>query len=146
MLILLIIAVAQKGCAVLPIRDLQSIARARLRDAEAPSRARRFDGSVYVCGYAVEIGLKARICRTLKWTGFPGSHAEFQGYASFRTHDLDVLLRLSGQELMIKTRHLPSWSVVTMWSPETRYSTPGSTSAARAAAMLQSARDILEAL
>ncbi len=91
---------------MLAIRDLQKIARARLRDAEVLLRARRFDGSIYVCGYAVEIGLKARICRTLRWAGFPDSKTEFQGYASFRTHDLDVLLHLSGRESMIKTRVL----------------------------------------
>lgn len=99
---------------MLAIRDLQRIARARLRDAEVLTRARRFDGSVYVCGYAVEIALKARICRTLRWAGFPGSNMEFQGYASFRTHDLDVLLHLSGREAIIKTRHLTAWSVVAM--------------------------------
>ena len=131
---------------MLPIRDLRNIARARLRDAEVLSRARCFDGAVYVCGYAIEIGLKARICRTLRWAGFPGTHAEFQGYASFRTHDLAVLLRLSGRESMIRTRHWASWSVVAMWNPEARYVPPGSTSAADAQEMLRSAHAILRAL
>ena len=131
---------------MLPISDLQKIARARIKDAEVLLRARRFDGSVYICGYAVEIGLKARICRTLGWAGFPGSNTEFQGYASFRTHDLDVLLRLSGKESIIKTRHLTAWSVVAMWDPETRYLPIGSASAADANAMLHSAPDVLGAL
>lgn len=109
-------------------------------------RARRFDGSIYVCGYAVEIGLKARICRVLRWAGFPSSNTEFQGYASFRTHNLDVLLHLSGRESIIKAKHLTAWSVVAMWDPETRYLPIGSASAADARAMLHSARDVLEAL
>jgi len=131
---------------VLPIRDLQRIARARLRDAEVLLRARRFDGSVYVCGYAVEIRLKTRICSTLRWAGFPDSNTEFRGYASFRTHNLDVLLHLSGRESIIKTMHLTAWSVVAMWDPETRYLPIGSASAADAKAMLHSAREVLEAL
>jgi hypothetical protein len=101
---------------------------------------------VYLCGYAVEIGLKARICRTLKWTAFPSSNTEFQGYGSFRTHDLDVLLRLSGRESSIKTKHLTAWSAVAMWDPEARYLPIGSASAADANAMLRSAREVLSAL
>jgi HEPN domain-containing protein len=132
---------------VLLIRDLRKIARARLRDAEVLSRARRFDGSVYVCGYAVEIALKARICRTLRWAGYPDSSSEFQGYTSFRSHDLDVLLRLSGRESILKSkRYMTAWSVVAMWDPETRYLPIGKASAVEASAMLRSAREVLSAL
>jgi hypothetical protein len=46
----------------------------RLKDAKALLAAKRYDGSVYLCGYSVEIGLKARICRTLKWDGFPSTN------------------------------------------------------------------------
>lgn len=46
--------------------DLTSTARAHLADARLLARNGRYDGAVYVCGYAVEIALKARICRTLK--------------------------------------------------------------------------------
>jgi HEPN domain len=82
--------------------ELRTIARARLRDAEALLIAGRYDGSVYLCGYAVEIALKARVCRALKWDGFPSTNKEFEGYYSFRTHNLDVLLHLSGAEVKMK--------------------------------------------
>jgi len=95
--------------------ELRAIAKARLRDAEVLLSASRYDGSVYLCGYSVEIGLKARVCRTLKWHGFPSTNKEFEGYHSFRTHNLDVLLRLSGSEVKIKTKYLAEWSVVAMW-------------------------------
>jgi HEPN domain-containing protein len=131
---------------MLPIRDLRRIARARLRDAEVLLRSRRFDGSVYVCGYAVEIGLKARICRALSWKGFPDSSKDFQGYTSFRTHNLDVLLHLSGREEMIKNRYFTEWSVVAKWEPESRYGPIGKASAADANDMLRSAREVLGAL
>jgi HEPN domain-containing protein len=44
--------------------DLRAIARALLRDAEALLAAKRYDGAFHICGYAVELALKARICRT----------------------------------------------------------------------------------
>ena len=51
-------------------QDLKKSAKARVEDADALFNALRYDGAVYICGYAIEMGLKARICRTLKWPGF----------------------------------------------------------------------------
>jgi len=102
-------------------QELQLIARARLQDAEALYRADRYDGSVYLCGYAVEIGLKNKICETLRWKGFPSTRSEFQDFQSFKTHSLDVLLRLSGAEDKIKKNFLAQWSVVAKWDPEARW-------------------------
>jgi hypothetical protein len=56
--------------------------------------------------------LKARICKTLNWSGFPEKRIEFENYASFRTHKLDVLLSLSGEEQRIKADHILEWSHV----------------------------------
>ena len=47
-------------------------------------------GTVYV----VELALKARICRTLKWASFETSG----GLQSFKTHNLDTLLKLANEE------------------------------------------------
>ena len=126
--------------------ELRAIARARLRDAEVLLSARRYDGSVYLCGYSVEIGLKARVCRTLKWHGFPSTNKEFEGYHSFRTYNLDVLLRVSGAEVKIKTKYLAEWSVVAMWDPDTRYRPIGTATAADATDMIKSAKILLGAL
>ncbi len=92
--------------------DLVRIAKARLRDARVLQRARCYDGCVYLCGYAVELGLKARICQTLRWQGFPATSGEFRGLQSFRVHDLDVLLRLSGLWGRVRQRHMSDWSIV----------------------------------
>ena len=56
--------------------NLRAIARARLRDAQILLQAKRFEGAHYLCGYSVELALKARICRTLKWPGFQDSAEE----------------------------------------------------------------------
>ena len=100
---------------------LRKLVRARLKDAEVLYANRRYAGAVYLCGYAVELALKERICKTLGWQGFPETGQEIQGYRSFIVHDLDVLLHLSGVEQRIKTQHLADWSLVAKWDPQPRY-------------------------
>ena len=51
----------------------------------------RYDGSVYLCGYVIELLLKARICKTLNWDGFPSDSKEFQNLNNFKTHNLEIL-------------------------------------------------------
>ena len=99
-----------------------------------------------MAGYAVEIALKARICRTLRWAGYPSTRAEFNSYQSFRTHDLDVLLTLSGVEQKVKTRFLAEWSVVAQWDPEVRYKPIGTAARADAAQLIRAAEVLLGAL
>jgi HEPN domain-containing protein len=126
--------------------DLTSIARARLKDAKALLSKRRHDGAASLCGYAVEIALKARIVKTLKWTGFPETRTEFEGLASFKCHDLRILLRLSGWEAKIRTTFLTEWSAVEQWNPEARYERPGGVTQAKASAMIESAKKIVGVL
>lgn len=101
-------------------KELRAIARGRLQDAKVLLRAKRFDGAWYLCGYAVELALKARICRTLKWPAFPESKHDFEGLQSVKTHDLEILLRFSGIADRVKTKHMAEWSVVCLWNPEKR--------------------------
>jgi hypothetical protein len=131
---------------VILVADLDRIAQARLADAGALAAAGRFDGAVYLCGYAVEIALKARICRTLAWSAFPESNSEFQSLQSFRTHELAVLLRLSGRQADIKTGHFAAWSIVEVWRPESRYKAIGSYSGTDAATMINSSAELVGAL
>ena len=77
--------------------------------------------AVYLCGYSVEVALKARNCRALGWSEFPETSRDFEGYQSLRTHRLDVLLHFSGAEARVKTRFMAEWSIVAMWEPEARY-------------------------
>lgn len=126
--------------------ELRTIARARLKDAEVLLAAGRYDGSVYLCGYSVELGLKARICRTLKWSTFPLTKNEFRDYNTFKTHEFDVLLHLSGAEVRIKTKHFKEWSVVMKWRPEHRYRPIGTATVGDATDLINSAKAILGAL
>jgi HEPN domain-containing protein len=126
--------------------ELRRIARSRLSDAEALYAAGRYDGAVYLTGYAVEVALKARICRTLKWSHFPSTGAEFQQYQSFRTHDLNVLLNLSGVRERIRANYSTEWSLVVVWNPEMRYRPTGSAQRLDTRQMLDAAATLLTLL
>ena len=128
---------------MIPLVDLRLIAKARFKDAMALLKAERHDGCVYICGYAVEIALKARICRHLKWQGYPQSSKEFQNYQSFKTHNFDTLLSLCGVESLIKNKYLAEWSVAAAWEPEMRYRGAGSVSRQDAELMVEAVRTLL---
>lgn len=131
---------------MITIQELETIAQARLLDAEALIQAGRFDGATYICGYAIELSLKAKICRTLNWQGFPSSANEFRDYQSFKVHNLEVLLHLSGIEEDIKENHLNDWSNVSAWNPESRYKTSSLTSEVKATMMLNSVKELMRVL
>jgi len=128
---------------VISTRDLREIAAARLADSEVLRKERRFDGATYLCGYVVELALKARICDTLKWAGFPQTSSEFKNYQSFRTHSLDVLLSLTGVEREVKTRSFAEWSIVVKWDPEVRYKRIGTATEQDADSMIESTKALL---
>ena len=126
--------------------ELLKIAEERLKDADTLLAAKRYDGAIYLGGYVVELALKSRICKILKWKGFPQTRGEFQNYLSFKTHDLDVLLTLSGAEDEVKTKYLAEWSAVATWDPEARYNPTGSANETDAELLVDSARKLLGAL
>jgi hypothetical protein len=131
---------------VIPESTLRTIAKARLADAKALLKAGRYDGAIYLGGYAVELALKSRICKTLGWTEFPETRSEFQNYQSFKIHDLDVLLHLSGRETRIKTKHFAEWSAVATWNPEARYKSIGTANQSEATNMLAAVVVLLKKL
>ena len=87
--------------------QLRSLARARIKDGDVLYRNRRYDGSYYLCGYSIELYLKSRIIKTLKWDNFPSTRSEFKNLTSFKTHNLEVLLHLSGKEKFITLNYMP---------------------------------------
>ena len=127
-------------------QDLRKIARARPRDAEVLLANGRFDSAVYLCGYAIELMLKARICQTLNWPEFPETSKEFQPFQSFRTHNLAVLVRLSGREQKLTTTYPREWSAVVTWDPEGRYKPVGTATRADAVDMIRAARVLMGVL
>jgi len=94
----------------------------------------------------VELALKARICRTLKWPEFPESRHEFEGLQSLKTHNLEILLRLSGIADRVRTKHPTEWSVVLGWNPEARYQVNRLATEQEAANMVNCVERLLEVL
>jgi hypothetical protein len=123
--------------------DLKKLARERIRDAEALYRARRYHGAIYICGYAVELALKARICQTLRWSQYRDTDSELR---DLKTHKLEVLLRLSGIENRVYGSALPAWSTVKTWGPESRYKPLSSATQLDARYMIDAARVLLRIL
>ena len=124
--------------------QLRRVAKQRLKDARALLPAKAYDGGFYLCGYAVELALKARICKTLRWTSFPQNR---KAYSSFYVHDLDVLLTMTGREGAIRPALLAEWSyVVSHWAPELRYAACGSVTKKDLQEMIKSAEAIVAKL
>jgi len=131
---------------MLPTKNVKEIAQARLEDADTLLASGRYDGAVYLCGYAVELALKAKICQILDWQGYPSTKGEFTKYGSFKTHDLDVLLHLTGKEEYVKTFLFTEWSAVAFWNSEARYRAIGTAKASDAHSMISAAKQLLERL
>jgi HEPN domain-containing protein len=126
--------------------ELRALAQARLQDATELLKLKRYDGAIYVCGYAIELALKARICRTLKWLGYPQTNSEFNGLLSFRTHDFDILLRLSGLAQKIRSTYMADWSIVANWRPDYRYRPMGSAKKGETEDMINATTNLLKVL
>jgi HEPN domain-containing protein len=120
--------------------DLKELSRLRLREAEALYKAHLYYGCVYLAGYAVELALKARICRLLHIEKYP----EGDLGKAFKVHKLDhlkVLAGLSAEINLSKNKELfDNWSKAVGWDPEQRYETPGKYDARTAKIILDSLR------
>ncbi|MDM8560116.1 hypothetical protein QUF82_14880 [Thiotrichales bacterium HSG14] len=57
--------------------QLKVIAKTCLKDSQMLFAAKRYDAATALCGYAIELVLKERVCRTLGWTDFPETNGEF---------------------------------------------------------------------
>ncbi len=132
---------------MIPITDLHGTAREYLRAAKLLRTRRSYDAAVYLCGYAVEIALKARICRTLRWTsGFPQTASEFQDRGNLKTHDFQALLNFTGIQDRVRRVCLLEWSVVCRWRPEQRYNPIGTKNLADADEMIAATQTLLRVL
>lgn len=131
---------------MLSILELEQIAAARLLDGKTLHGAQRYDGAFYISGYAIELTLKARICKTLQWNGFPDTNKEFERFSSFRVHDLAVLLKLTGRESIVMTHHVAEWSIVASWKPQARYVRIGSVGEHQANSMLKAVEILVREL
>src|SRR5665213_557281 len=127
---------------MLSLRDFQVVMREKMLDAVSLYKNRRYSASIYLCGYAVEIALKIRICNHMGWTEFPETAGEFnkkEKYKFIKIHNLELLLAYTGLEGIIKDGSQPYkilWDEVVKWNPEERYSTVSAVTKVQAAIAL----------
>ncbi len=103
-------------------RDAQRIAEAKLNDALLLAQHQRYSTAYYLCGYAVEIGLKAAVARTIQAETIPAKGTIDRVF----THDFARLVTLSGlggalSDARKSERFEANWSAVSKWSPDSRY-------------------------
>ena len=113
-----------------------------MKDAQILYDAKQYDGAAYLCGYAVEFTLKARICDTLKVQEYP------EHVPAFKVHKLDTLLLLSGRSYITQNlAHFTLWSYVLVhWQPEMRYRAVGIVSRTDAQKLIETIRALLPLL
>jgi HEPN domain len=103
--------------------DLQHLADARVGDAEALLKEKRWPAAYYLLGYAVECALKACVARQFRQDEVP----EKKIVNSFYTHDLEQLLNLSGLKTALETKAKAdpgfqvNWNTVLGWKEDARY-------------------------
>ncbi len=88
-----------------------------LLDAQILIDKKRYEGARYLLGYVIELSLKKAICKSLNWEEYPPG--KWENYRSFKIHNLDILLSLSGKEKNIRKTLFTEWSNVSQWDPET---------------------------
>jgi HEPN domain-containing protein len=119
-------------------RELQQLACLRLKEAEALFAADCYDGCAYLCGYTVELGLKAAICATLGVDNYPEERLK----RAFSTHNFEDLKLLAGMDQAFTTsaERLANWSVASKWKPERRYEPEGTYDRVAAEEVLEAVR------
>jgi len=122
-------------------RELQQLACLRLEEAEALFSAGCYDGCAYLCGYVVELALKAAICSTLGVAEYPEKGSRLR--ESFKSHDFDDLKLLAGmdQAFTASSTLLSNWSVASKWKPERRYEIKGTYNQAAAKGIMDAVGD-----
>ncbi|MDI3319038.1 hypothetical protein [Pinibacter soli] len=123
------------------LHTLKYLATEKLKDAETLMQNQRYNGAVYMMGYALEFSFKRKLSKTLCFSnGFPETSAEMQQYASqlaafnvlrtgitlsqirqIRNHKLVDLIKFSGAEARIVRFCYAEWLLVCCWNPERRY-------------------------
>jgi HEPN domain-containing protein len=118
--------------------DFRRLARIRLKETRRLLEAKCFDGAYYLCGYAVECGLKACIAKATRRSEFPDLEKVKASY----THDLTALIKQAGLRAALDAERASDpdfsdcWTLATAWSEKDRYEEHGE----------QKARDLYKAV
>lgn len=104
-------------------KELQTLAKLRIKEAEVLLRNKQYDGAYYLCGYGVECALKACIAKNTKRYEFPDKQTVLDSYS----HDFVKLARIAGLETDLKNELDTNpdfklyWTTAKDWSEKSRY-------------------------
>ncbi len=118
-------------------KELEARSHEWLRDARLLHEAGRFESAVYLCGYAVEFALKARMCRHLNW---PSYRDDLPG---MKTHNLRNLIGSTG---ISSNPFDTEWNGIANWTPESRYAGIRDISESKSLEIIDAAQAVLEAI
>lgn len=121
--------------------QLRELALLRLQEAEVLFNAGLYDGCAYLCGYVVELALKARICATLGVNVYPEKGTRLRD--AMKSHVLDDLGLLAGMAHELTPSRpdlIANWSFLIEWKPEWRYNQKGSYNRRAAEKLLDAVR------
>jgi len=119
------------------VQEIRDLADLRLEEAWLLYNNGYYDGTAYTAGYVVELVLKAKVCELLEVPNFfhQNSNIDSKVVRSFKTHDLEALLVLSG---LSDKFHIAkgnnnvlarNWNTICEWSENRRYLPKGTFSA-----------------
>jgi len=119
------------------VQEIKNLADSRLKEARLLYDNGYYDGAAYIVGYAVELILKAKVCELLEVPDFFHENSSVDGKVlrSFKTHDLEALLILSGlrNKFQLAKRNnidlADNWIIICEWSENRRYLPKGTFSA-----------------
>ncbi len=106
-------------------KDLQELAKIRLREAKTLFKKREYSGAYYFSGYVIECGLKAVIAKNVKAKRLPERKLANNIYN--KGHDLRTLIDLAGlkpeydDNIKQSTVLSANLKIVEEWSVESRY-------------------------
>jgi hypothetical protein len=101
---------------------LQQLAIAKAEDAQLLLMHGRFANAYYLCGFCIEIALKAAISRQFRADELPDKKLVNE----LHSHDISKLVALAGMAKVLESaRQTPAfnanWSIVSQWQVESRY-------------------------
>lgn len=118
--------------------DIEQLSRNKFADAVFLLQGERYDSAYYLAGYAIELLLKARVCKTLGIEDFfdfgninkKRLKNEPTLTKPYKVHDFEQLLILSGiypdfERTLRGPVFKGHWSVVSKWNEDSRYLSGG---------------------
>lgn len=120
--------------------EIEENLKQKYHDAALLHENHCYANAIYLCGYCAELALKYAITKQLNWSAFRTAGR----MSCLKSHELDFLLQLTGQEAAIKSTE--DWQIVNKWKETDRYNDPRSVCDVDSQNMLEATRKIVRQL